>query len=291
MKIGLGTVQFGVDYGISNPAGQTSAKEVAEILAVAERNDIRVIDTATLYGTSEDVLGKTLPVDHQFKLVTKTLRFDTARITLGDVSLLERSFENSMQKLRCESVYGLLIHSADDLLSEDGHLLLEKIVELKQRGLVEKIGVSIYTSQQIDRILDRFAIDLIQVPLSVLDQRLLLGGHLAKLKKSGIEIHARSVFLQGLMLMQPGTLPPYFDGIKAHLVRYHEMLHKNGIAPVDAAIGFVCGLNEIDYAICGINNHLQLKDICSGFAPLPQENFREFSLNQEEILNPAQWEV
>lgn len=291
MKLGLGTVQFGVNYGISNAEGQTSADEVAEILAIAGRNGINIIDTAALYGTSEEVLGMVLPVGHQFKLVTKTPRFDAAKITSADASLLEQTFAASLQKLRCPAIYGLMVHNAHDLLCEDGHLLMEKVLELRQQGLVEKTGVSIYTAEQIDRILDRFTIDLIQVPVNVFDQRLLASGHLAKLKAAGVEIHARSVFLQGLLLMEPDQLPPFFDTCRGELVAYREMLNEYGLTPVDAALGFVTGLDEIDCVICGVNNHRQLEEICTSYKPLPAEFFRRFALDQDEILNPALWRL
>lgn len=291
MKLGLGTVQFGVDYGISNPTGKTPAEEVTKILEVARHNDISVIDTASLYGNSEEALGNALPTGHQFKLVTKTIRFDNERITLAHASLLEESFKRSLHNLRCTSIYGLLIHNADDLLSENGHILIETMLDLKKRRLVDKIGVSIYTPEHIDKILNLFELDLIQVPINVLDQRLILNGHLKKLKQAGIEIHARSIFLQGLLLMDPESLPMHFNKIRPHLIKYNGMLKKYNMSPIDAALGFVIGLDEIDQAICGVNNHLQLEEICSGLRPMPAEIFKEFALTLEDILNPTQWRL
>lgn len=289
MKLGLGTVQFGVDYGVSNPDGRTSADEVVEILSVARRNGIRVLDTAALYGSSEQVLGTAMAGKHQFRLITKTIRFDNGRITPVEAIKLEKAFGGSLEKLRCSSVYGLMIHNADDLLLEGGHLLIEKMSELKQRGVVEKIGVSIYTAEHIDRILEKYSIDIIQVPINVLDQRLLHSGHLARLKEAGVEIHARSIFLQGLLLMEIDALPQYFRGISEHLSRYRAEIEKQGVTPLDAALGFVAGLDEVDFAICGVNNHQQLEEICSGFNPLPREMFTEFALQDESILNPSKW--
>jgi len=165
-----------MDYGISNPAGQVSAGEITNILSVADLNGIQFIDTAALYGDSEAMLGKLLPAGHQFKLVTKTIQFKSDRITSEDVALLELTFSSSLQKLRCSSVYGLLVHNASDILAIDGCRLFECLTMLKQRGAVKKIGVSVYTAQQIEMVLERYAIDLIQLPLNILDQRLLQGG-------------------------------------------------------------------------------------------------------------------
>jgi len=290
VKLGLGTVQFGVNYGISNPDGQTAGEEVTEILAVAQRNGIRVIDTAALYGSSEEVLGNALPTGNQFKLVTKTVRFDTDTITSADASLLEQAFVSSLQKLRCPSVYGLMVHNVADVLAHGGGRLMDRLTALKQRGLVTKIGVSVYTAEQIEMVLELFEIDLIQLPINVFDQRLLQGGQLAKLKAAGVEIHARSAFLQGLLLMEPSTLPPHFDTVKLHLKRYQEQLAQCGVTPVQAALGFVAGLDEIDVIICGVNNHQQLEELCTTTIPLPAFDFHDFAINDDLILNPSKWQ-
>lgn len=290
MKLGLGTVQFGVNYGISNPDGQTAGEEVTDILAVAQQNGIRVIDTAALYGSSEEVLGNALPTGNQFKLVTKTVRFDTDTITSADASLLEQAFVRSLQKLRCSSVYGLMIHNVADVLAHGGGRLMDRLAALKQRELVTKIGVSVYTAEQIEMVLERFEIDLIQLPINVFDQRLLQGGQLAKLKAAGVEIHARSAFLQGLLLMEPSTLSSHFDTVKLHLRRYQEYFIQRGVTPVQAALGFVAGLDEIDVVICGVNNHQQLEELCTAATPLPAVDFHDFAINDDLILNPSKWQ-
>jgi len=291
MKLGLGTVQFGMNYGISNREGQTSLEEAKRILLLAARNGICVLDTAALYGTSEEVLGKTLPRNYSFAIVTKTPKFASGYITNSDARLLEDTFYQSLAKVGRSSFYGLLLHHADDLLAKNGHLLMERMLDFKQRGLVEKIGISVYTSKQLDEILDRYSIDLIQLPINVLDQRLLSSGHLSKIKKAGIEIHARSVFLQGLLLMSPDLLPSHLDSVREHLKNYHETIRQWRISPVQAALGFVAGLDEIDVVLCGMNNHRQLQELISQMQrpPVACEDFVQFGLTDEAILNPSMW--
>jgi len=121
MKLGLGTVQFGLDYGISNRDGRTSEKEVAAILSIASRQGIRIIDTAALYGTSEEVLGRTLPKDAGFQIVTKTPQFAKNKISGAEASILEETFYKSLERLRISAAYGLLIHHAADLAVEGGN--------------------------------------------------------------------------------------------------------------------------------------------------------------------------
>lgn len=291
MKIGLGTVQFGLDYGISNQDGQTSPEEIARILDVARENRIKVVDTAALYGTSEEVLGRTLPHDHDFRIVTKTIRLDAGRITTADADRLERAFIASLEKLGSKSVYGLMFHNADDLLAQGGEILMERLKILQQNGRVRKIGASVYTADQIDRILERFDIDLIQLPMNVLDQRLLAGGYLAALKSRGIEIHVRSAFLQGLLLMAPENVPDCFAPVRRHLKKYHEYLQANGITPVQAALGFLAGRDEFDIIVCGVNNHRQLMELCRSANPLPGIDFSPFALDDADLLNPSQWRI
>jgi len=289
MKIGLGTVQFGLDYGISNQGGRTSEAEVAKILALAGTLGITVIDTASLYGESEKALGCALPKRHPFKVVTKTIRFDKNKVTADDALLLERAFRESLSKLRCNSVYGLLFHNANDLLADGGGLLYDTLLSLKVSGAVEKIGVSVYTAQQLDEVIARYRIDLVQLPLNVLDQRLFLSGHLAALKRAGIEVHVRSSFLQGLLLMDPERLTPHFYSVRQHLFEYNDFLRAKGLTRLQGALGFVCGLGEVDSVVCGVNDHLQLEEICCNCRPLPSSMFSRFGLTDPAILDPSKW--
>lgn len=290
MKIGLGTVQFGLDYGVSNTQGMTTRQEAAKILKTAADRKVRIIDTAALYGSSEDVLGGALPTGHQFHIVTKTRSFKKDVIMPDDANALEEGFSASLSKLRAKSVYGLLLHDCDDLFAKGGGLLMTKMQGFKESGLVEKIGVSVYNASQIDRAMDMFPIDLIQIPISIFDQRLIVSGHLSRLKAAGVEIHARSVFLQGLLLMDIELLPGFFNPVRERLKSYHEFISREGLSPVHAAVGFVIGLQEIDAAVCGVNNHIQLLDILKS-RPLPTQGFEGFAITDESILNPSRWSV
>lgn len=288
MKIGLGTVQFGLDYGVSNKGGKTPVEEVKRIIEAAAQNNVRVIDTAALYGTSEDSLGMSLPSRHGFDIVTKTIKFGNVTIGDDDAASLESAFARSLSRLKASSVYGLLIHDADDLFKDGGGRLYEKMVELKEAGLVKKIGASVYTAGQIDRLLSGFSIDLAQLPVNVLDQRLIRSGHLAKLRSAGVEVHGRSAFLQGLLLMDPDGLAPFFEPVKEHLRLYHAFLEREKISPVHGAIGFVTGIDDIDTVVCGVETKDQLLDILRA-RPLSATAFDEFAISDERMLNPAKW--
>ncbi|MGH8671119.1 MAG: aldo/keto reductase [Burkholderiales bacterium] len=290
MKLGIGSAQFGLDYGISNQRGKTPFGEVKNILEMAASRGIRVIDTAPLYSVSEKVLGETLPAGHRFDIVTKTPAFEGDQITRAQVRLLEKTFENSLAVLHQASVHGFLVHHANALLVKNGEWLFEAMQSLKQRGLIKKIGVSVYTPDEIDGVLEKYEIDLIQLPVNVLDQRLLESGHLRMLKRAGVEIHGRSVFLQGLLLMDPNTLPVHFSGIRQHLKNYQIYLGERGLTPLRGALGFVMGIGELGAIICGVNDRHQLEEILAAAEPpLNTDEMGRFALHDTAVLNPTRW--
>jgi aryl-alcohol dehydrogenase-like predicted oxidoreductase len=291
MKLGLGTAQFGLNYGISNIQGKTPMSEVINILDVAKQAGMRIIDTAPLYGTSEKVLGSCLQNYHGFKIVTKTPQFKKNFIIPEDAQYLTDIFYRSLENLKQSSIYGLLVHDVNDLLSKNGHLLVESVVRLKEQGLVEKIGVSVYTGKQIDQVLDRYKIDLIQVPINVLDQRLILSKHLQKLKQHGVEIHARSVFLQGLLLMLPEHMGMHFKSVTEHICKYHLFLRSYGLSPVQGALAFVNQQKEIDSVLVGVCSRRELIQIIDSLNYLSEldYDFSSFSHSEEQIINPTMW--
>jgi len=292
MKIGLGTVQFGMPYGVANSGGQVPRQEVAAILALAAARGIQVLDTAALYGNSEEALGHVLAPGHGFRIVTKTPRFGKGSIDESDVRSLVDSFQASLRHLRQTAIYGLLIHHADDLLAPGGAALFTAMEGLKDQGWVKKIGVSVYTGHQIDQVMNNFPVDLIQLPVSVLDQRLLQSGHLARLKGKEVEVHARSVFLQGLLLMDPESFPPYFSTVKEHMQAYREMLKRKDTTPLQAALAFVCNLDEVDVVLCGVESREQLSQLLTlSEHPIGKEAYTRFAINDAAILNPANWKL
>lgn len=293
MKLALGTVQFGTPYGISNQMGQTPLREVEAILDYAAEAGIGLLDTASLYGESEAVIGKVLAKDHPFRIVTKSPQFADLSIPAEAAKLLERTFIHSLQKLKQERTYGLLFHRAADLLAPEGDYLFQEALRLKEHGLVEKVGVSVYSGEQIDQILQRFAIDLIQLPVSLLDQRLLQSGHLAALHNRGVEIHARSVFLQGLLLMPPAEINPYFSPISPTLTAYHSAMEELQ-APLQAgALAFVKQIAQVDQIIIGVNSRRHLEENVHAYQHTLPDNleFAAFACNDPSMLSPGQWKL
>lgn len=289
MKIALGSAQFGLNYGISNTNGKVPEDEVRTILALAKKNNVQTIDTAFAYGDSEAILGSTAGDDPYFKIVTKT------RPLKGlEVPDVVRSFEESLAHLKRSRVYGLLVHEASDLMGTQSKLLYSALLRLKQEGKIEKLGVSVYDSSQIDSVLQNFPIDMIQVPFNVLDQRLVQSGHLAKLKNRNIEIHARSIFLQGLLLMPLDQVPAHLNAAIPVLTRYKSQLAARGLSPLEGALMGAFCQPELDFGVLGVCSARELGDILAAqqrVKSLPTNliDFSAFRVDQVEILNPALW--
>ena len=291
MKIGLGAVQFGVDYGVSNTHGKTTKYEVSQILQFAYENGISLIDTATSYGSSENILGKVITND-DWRFVTKTPHFSDNSLNSTHVNQLKESFNQSLFNLRKKNIYGLLLHSCDDLLKPGGELIFREMERLREIGMVKKIGVSAYSSKQISAILGKFNIDLIQLPINIFDQHLFVDGWLEKLKNNDIEIHARSVFLQGLLLMSIGSISPYFSPIREKIEMFSQSAKDLSLSKLELALGYVMGINEIDKIVVGVNTIEQLREIIEATqVKVNPMEFTDVSINNPIYTNPSLWKI
>lgn len=292
-RLGLGTVQFGTDYGISNKLGRTSLSEVHRILESAADKGVDTLDTAALYGESERVLGSVLPLRHNFRIVTKTAQFRKERITHEDVQTLAQTFHVSLLKLRQTSVYGLLAHHAEDLLAPGGELLYERMTEFRKSRMAKKIGASVYSASQIDRLLEKYSLDIIQLPVNLLDRRLVDSGHLKRLKELNVEIHSRSTFLQGLLLIPPDRLPDYFHPVQGLLSAYNAWLYQQDLSPLEGALAFVASRPEIDRVIVGTCSRPEFVEIVEAWENLSNQSFEmeDFKCDDERMVNPSMWRV
>jgi aryl-alcohol dehydrogenase-like predicted oxidoreductase len=291
-QLGLGTVQFGLDYGISNSGGKTAQSEVMKILKLASESSISVLDTALNYGQSEEVLGATLPENHSFRIITKTSGFKKNQLRTEDIEQVKSDFKASLKKLKQKQVEGILVHQADDLLVDGGKDFFECLVNIKKSGKVNKVGVSVYTENQLHQILDQYRIDLVQLPINVLDQHFVNSGILKDLKSEGIEIHLRSVFLQGLLLLSPAHIADYFSPILPVLEQYHDFLTEHRLSPAQGALCFANQIEEIDHILLGVNNVLQLQDNIRSYQKVKNCRlpFSSFSVNNKRMINPVFWD-
>ncbi len=295
MKIALGTVQFGMNYGVSNHLGQVERCEVGKILQYAFKKGIDVLDTAAYYGNSESLIGdfmSSYSSNEYWNVITKTPAFKSNIIGNREIDELLKSFELSQKRTGKKVIHGLLIHNCDNLFIPGGEKLLHAMNQLKRDGVIKKIGVSLYTGDQVDRILDYCLIDLIQLPINILDQRLIKGGQLNKLKRRNVEIHARSVFLQGLLLMPLKDLSSWFEPIQGALKRFHLEAKRRNMSTLELSLGFVQSIPEIDKIVVGVNTSEQLHeiiDVASTYVNIKE--LSDLSISNPDFLNPSNWKI
>lgn len=277
-KIALGTVQFGLDYGISNSGGQTPKEEVTRILHIAHKNGIDVLDTAFLYGESEVVLGEQELKSH-FKIVSKFPEVENE-------TELNRYFQKSLARLGQKSLYAYIAHRPNVLLNESS--IWKGLIRLKEQGLVQKIGFSVYEPAEISALLKAgFSPDLVQVPFSFLDQRFTEA--LENLKQGGTEIHTRSTFLQGLFFTKSEELDPFFDPIRTWMKKL-ETNFPNNADRAAVLLNYCLSRPFIDKVVMGINSSTQLEDNLRTLKAIKAVEIpRMDSSYPLEIANPSLW--
>jgi aryl-alcohol dehydrogenase-like predicted oxidoreductase len=274
-KIGLGTVQFGIKYGISNTAGQVSEEEVVKILNSAYDKGIRVIDTAPAYGDAEKTLGK---YDlSKFKVISKFM-------TVQGNNTVTKQLQNSLVQLNVDNIYAYLAHRPLGLMDDKSQW--PELQNLKEQGKVKKIGFSLNSPDEIELLVKNDMVpDIIQVPYNYFDNR--FKDHIIQLKKSGCEIHARSAFLQGLFFMDTSNLSSFFDEVKNEIFNL-QLKYRSELSKV--LLNYVAAFDFIDHVIIGVESEKQLianLQKSKSTYPLPQCN-RTVS---ELILMPSNWPI
>ncbi len=283
-KITLGTAQFGFDYGINNKRGKIPASEVSDILSTAGKYSIDTLDTAYGYGESEEVIGKFINSSlSRWKIISKLPICDDGEV---GAKLLQ-----SLKRLNVPLLYGYLIHSFESYINNKKiWIALEK---QKNEGRIEKIGFSLYRPRELALLLEEdLKIDIIQVPFSVFDQR--FASYLPQLKKMGMEIHARSIFLQGLVFKQSFELSNEFEVIKGKIEQLNVLSAKTNLSIASLCISFVLNNDFFSKVVVGIDNLTHLNEIIEASESsaklrdmIPQ--LAELKVDDEKIILPFNW--
>lgn len=278
MRLALGTVQFGLDYGISNQAGQVGDDTLDDILTLACQLGIDTLDTAQAYGNAESRLGSRHSAD--FLLVDKL----APGILATEVAA---SVDNSLRQLARPRLDGLLLHRGQDA----SPALFEQLMELQRQGKVGKLGVSVYSPDELDLWLSQgYPLQLVQLPANLLDQRFLRTGWLDRLQALGCEIHVRSLFLQGLLLMQPALRPDYFQHFAQPLTRLdHWQPH---LPLLDKALSLIAALPQVSRFVVGVCHAHELAAIATAYArrqTLSDTELAGLACDEPGLINPAQW--
>lgn len=283
-RLGIGTVQFGTAYGISNTHGQVARSEAAAILEIGREAGVDLLDTAAAYGQAEEVVGGLLARFPRYATITKT-----ARKTGGVDSVIERA-RLSHHQLGGRRLYGLLVHSAADLATDDGAQLWQGLQRLRDQGLFTKIGISAYASDDPVALARQWRPDIMQLPLSVFDQRLVRAGVLEALKEGSVEIHVRSVFLQGAIFLDPAKLPASLQHASTALEHFHSRLRALEVSPLEAGLSYALSLDQVDRVIVGMTTAEEAREIFAAAGAARHDlPWSELAIEDEVLLDPRRW--
>lgn len=282
MKLALGTVQFGLPYGINNCNGIPDDKELKLIFETAYDSGIRIIDTASAYGNAEQRIAELS--NNDYNIVTKFSE-------VYNQTTFKEKLTTSLNSLNAITLYGYIAHNANDLIQFPeiwSYLLWAK----NDARIVKKIGYSLYNTEQLDKLLEmKFIPDLVQLPYSILDRK--FEGYFSELKKMNVEIHIRSVFLQGLYFMSPNDLPVKLMPLQADLRNIHQICEKYEIPVASLALNYVCKNNDIDTVVMGVETCKQLQfnlDLMNfNLDPLIIDYINEIKIAKTELLHPGNW--
>jgi aryl-alcohol dehydrogenase-like predicted oxidoreductase len=285
VKLALGTAQFGLEYGISNRQGQVSVDAAKAILDLAAAHGVDTLDTAIAYGNCEQRLGE-IGVQ-QWRVVSKLPAVPDGCKDMDQ--WVADSVDASLHRLDTKRLYGLLLHSPQQLVMHGDDFLYQALQRLKHEGLVEKVGVSIYDPSELDELFDHYQLDLVQAPFNILDRRLIDSGWLARLSEQGTECHVRSIFLQGLLLMNAGERPEKFRRWQTIWECWDKWLCETGLTPLQACLRYILMFPQIDKAVVGVDSMRQLTEIFQSMhGPLPDFP-NELKSCDRDLVNPARW--
>lgn len=273
-KLVLGTVQFGLQYGV-NSAGRPSVDAVKSILAEATKGGITTLDTSSAYGNSEEILGECITPDEEFKIVSKYPK--------GEKSVAEM-FNGSLNRLKEKQLYGYLLHHFE--VYKNNPKVWDEFVVLKESGKVQKIGFSLYSPEELEFILNKKSLfDLIQVPFNIFDKKFL--PYMKELHEKGVEIHVRSTFLQGLFFKDRETLPEKLKPMKKYLLQLDDYSKATGLSISEIALNYNLQNPYIDGVLIGVDNVEQLKMNLDSVKNTPIDI--EIEVIEQELLNPVNW--
>lgn len=288
-KLSLGTAQFGLDYGIANTGGRIPKQVTFAILNYAYKKGVDTLDTAYSYGRSEEVIGEFMKENQCFfKVISKLPALNKIRIKINKV---EDIIYTTLSRLDSNNIYGYLIHDFESFL-EDAKAW-QTLQSLKGKGIIKKLGFSLYTISELKKLLDnRVNFDILQIPYSIFDRRFV--PYFPILKKLNVELHARSVFLQGLVFLKSTDLPDNLFKAKQYIDKLQDLSKENLISVNALCLNFVLLNSYLDKVIIGIDSLNHLEENLAGINLIERTrnllgNLKELSIWDEDVLLPYRW--
>lgn len=286
-RLALGTVQFGLSYGVANTQGKVGYKDAETMLGMARDAGIDTLDTAIAYGQAESVLG-CIGVTG-FRLISKVPALSEP-VECVD-GWVEFQVESSLTRLQINQLSGLMLHAPDDLLGPYGEKIVRGLLRVKESGLVDRIGLSVYSPEQLSALINLLPIEILQIPFNIFDRRFAESGWLHKLAQQGVEVHARSAFLQGLLLMPSERVPSKFIPFRPLINNWHAWLvnQAEDRSPVEACLGHVASYADIARIVVGADNPAQLQQIITAANLTPCQAPPSLASPVCSLINPAEW--
>ncbi|MBQ2890690.1 MAG: aldo/keto reductase [Clostridia bacterium] len=296
-RLQLGTVQLGVPYGINNAGGQPDREEAFKILDCAIEKGINILDTASGYGESEEIIGewlKTIPQEKRPTIVTKMMDLDHSSYDALKADVFAK-VEESRRKLGVETIDVLMLHRFDDY-TNDRENMMKVFQALKDEGLIKYAGASVYSYHNWKELAES-GFDATQIPMNIFDWTQITNGGLSELEKSGMMVFVRSVYLQGLIFRNPDDLPAHMDYCVEPLKKFHGLCEKYKLTPAELAMSFVLSLKGIHGLVLGsekveqVEQNVELFENTVRFGDAEMEEIRGlFEVMDPRVINPSEWE-
>lgn len=286
-RLALGTVQFGLPYGIANAVGKIRLEHAEEMIESARHAGIDTLDTAISYGDAEVMLGRIGVSD--FRIISKVPALGAHISSVED--WIVKQAEASLTRLRVSRLGGLMLHSPNDLIGPQGPGVVRGMLRVREAGLAERIGLSVYHPEQLDRLSNVLPLEILQIPANVFDRRFFASGWLSRLAETGVEVHARSVLLQGLLTMPPESVPSKFAPFRQIIDRWHDWVYGEnfGVSPVQACLAHVASYEGIARLVVGADSLSQLHDLIASAAATPQRAPEALASPCSLLIDPTQW--
>ena len=287
-KIVLGTAQLNSNYGLTNKKGGISIKDLKRIKKLSLKNGVVTVETAQAYKGSEEILGDVN--FSKFNIISKIESINNKKLT-NFKDFINKSVKNSLTKLNLKKIYAFLFHNSDDLFSKNGQKIFKNLYELKKKGKIANIGVAVYNVCEL-KILDKhFDFDIVTIPFNILDKRFEKSNIVKKLKKKNVKFYARSIFLQGLLLMKVKELPIFFKKWKKIFKKLEDFSTKNKFSKLRLCLNHALNSKIIDKVIIGVDNFNHFHQIVS----LCKKNNKIFLPSFEKVdcrvINPQKWKI
>lgn len=284
-KICIGSANFGSFYGYKN--SKIKKKEISKIFKYLKQKKINYIDTAINYRNSEKIIGK---YNKNFQIITKIP--DVPKSEKNPKKWIEKKISKSLKNLKSKKLYGVLFHHPPYKYTRKNFLLIIRYLEqLRKKKIIKKIGISVYSLDQIKRSFSIYQFQIVQFQMSVLDQKIYKSKLIKTLKKNNVEIHVRSIFLQGMLLSEIKDIPEKFNFLKKKIKFFENWVARKKITRLEGCLRFVIYSDFVDKIIIGTNNYLQLKETISVIQKIKNKIYLPNKLKElkSNILNPTNW--